>query len=165
LLAILAGAAVVNAGVLGRELAEHAQRWKGRTGVELRMMLSNTSIMPETHPYGPLLPADGLSWLVGDAAVFYVDRPLRYFTVFNRDPWLTMAEAATPEEALEWLRTQGAVRVVFSWTEIERLRSTYGFPPFVTREWVARLEAAGLRHVASPGRAPAEIDVFEVPPR
>ncbi len=160
---LLLACAAVNSIVLLTEFAAQIEAWKRRTGVPLRLMIGNTAIMPETHLYAPLLPADGLTWVVGDAAVFYVNRPLRYHTVFDRDPWLSAAQTMTPEAALGWLRSQKVTHLVFSWREIERLRSTYGFSSLVTRDWVASLQSAGLRRIPiGDGLGRDALDVFEV---
>lgn len=106
-------------------------------------------------------------WLVGDAAVFYVRPHMHYTVPFSRDPWLEYALAgAHPEECVDWLRTQKVTHVVFSWSEIRRLRRTYGFSPVVTPEWVAELAACGLRRVEPSGGTPqpVPVDIYEVAP-
>jgi hypothetical protein len=93
---------------------------------------------------------------------------MHYTVVFNRDPWLEFVKSEAlgePPKALNWLRRQNATHLVFSWAEIERLRATYGFSPMVTRDWVATLEASGLRRVyRDPGSGPARYEVYALPP-
>ena len=85
--------------------------------------------------------------------------------VFNRDPWLELAESgATPQECLDWLHTRNVTHVVFSWSEINRLRTSYGFSPVATPEWVHQLEQAGLRRVGTPEGQPGSesVEIYEV---
>ena len=66
---------------------------------------------------------------------------------------------------MEWLRTQNVTHVVFSWPEIERLRSTYGFPELVTHDWVSDLETAGLERVPWPADGGvAGVEVYRLAP-
>lgn len=116
----------------------------------------------ELHWLVRITPADASIWMVGDAAPFYVTRRLHYSVVFNRDPWIEYAAAADPRQCVDWLAARGVTHVLFAWSEIERLRRTYGFSPLVTREWVAALEAAGLRAVSPQPPAPAGMELFEV---
>jgi hypothetical protein len=124
-------------------------------------------VMLEANPINATLAQSaGLVWLVGEARAFYITCPVHYTVVFNRDPWLEFCAGAEPGACVDWLRTRGATHVVLSWTEIERLRSSYGFSPLVTHQWAARLAAAGLR--AGPWQADASgrpaVEIYEVPP-
>jgi len=47
-------------------------------------------------------------------------------------------------ELMAWLKANGVRYVVVSWSEVDRLRKTYGFDADVTREAMAALEKAGL---------------------
>ncbi len=150
------------------ELVPHATSWKRTTNVSLSQMLGRWDVLRDTHPYNAATPPDARLWLVGDAAVFYVDRPMHYTVVFSRDPWLELAASGADAAAcVEWLRTQNVTHVIFSWDEIRRLAATYGFPEVVTKAWVARLAAAGLRLVESQRRASGATayEVYEVPSR
>jgi len=166
LLLVVAGVPI-NDALLASRLRHHARRWEQRTGVPLRMLIGQTRFIVDDHLLNKLLPADAHAWLVGDAAVFYVDRRIHYTVTFSRDPWIEFAASgATPEQCIAWLREQDATHVVFAWAEIDRLRNTYGFAAIVTPDWVARLETAGLRRVRPEddridARATA---VYEIPP-
>ncbi len=164
LLVALAGA-LINDISLGRRLREHNEYWKTSAGVCIPALVAQTSVFVDANLLTEELPADAYAWLVGEAAVFYVDRKIHYTVPFSRDPWLEFASGAEPHECLDWLRERSVSHVVFSWSEIVRLRQTYGFSDVVTPQWVARLEQAGLQHVKteqSPfGGAPVEI--YEVP--
>ncbi|RMF78950.1 MAG: hypothetical protein D6744_09605, partial [Planctomycetota bacterium] len=135
-------------------LREHV-RWWSRKGVALTALAGATRDFVEAHPLNAVLPGDAYAWLIGDAAVFYVDRRIHYTVVFSRDPWIEFAAGGDSREApsaaacLNWLRERGVTHVVFHWPEIERLRRTYGFAARVTHAWVQELEAAGLRRVDS----------------
>jgi len=134
---------------LARLLQRHDRWWRQRVGVPLRELAGTTEFFREAHPLNRAVPPDGFIWMIGDAAPFYVDRRLHYTVVFGRDPWLAYAaEGRSPAECVEWLRRRGVTHVWFVWSEIYRLRDTYGFPHFVTREWVRGLVAAGLEPVA-----------------
>lgn len=158
--AVAAGlVASLNAWTLVRTWQAHDRAWKAR-GVALAGLPGRVELVCEAQPINEGVPPDGYVWLVGDARAFYLRPRAHYTVVFNRDSWLAYAERATPDEAVAWLRTQGVTHVVFSWLEIERLRGTYGFPEWVSREWVARLCSAGLRRVAGSDDA---VELFEVP--
>jgi len=148
---------------LWRTLREHAQRWQARTGVRLAQMIDGGDVFAQTHPLNAL-PEDARIWLVGDAAVFYVERPTHYTVVFSRDPWIEFAAGgARPRECVAWLAQRGVTHVAFGWSEIRRLRKTYGFAEIVTPEWVEQLVAAGLR----PERFEAsfgQLAIYSTPP-
>ena len=82
---------------------------------------SATVALVANHPLNVLLPTDSRAWLVGDAAVFYIDRRVTYHTVFNRDPWVEFARDHDAAAAATWLRERRVTHVVFNWPEIERL--------------------------------------------
>jgi hypothetical protein len=150
-----------NGVAFARELSAHAP---GRD-VRLAELVGQTEAWRDGQELNRLLPAGARVWLVGSAAVFYVDRPLHYTVVFNRDPWLARAAAgAGPAECVEWLRIQAVTHVVFSWAEIRRLAATYGFDPRVTPEWVAQLAAVGLKRVHAARSAGGVVlsEVYEV---
>jgi hypothetical protein len=99
-----------------------------------------------------ILPADARVLLVGQAAVFHLNHPVVYNTVFNRETFEVLARGRTPAEVRRELHAQGITHVYVDWFEIERYRSpgNYGFTPFVTPEVFTRLVAAG---VLEPARA------------
>ncbi len=133
-----------------------------RSAAQLSLIVGRSDALRDTHPLNLATPPDARIWLVGDAAVFYVARQMRYCVVFNRDPWLEFAKAESDAAAATaWLQRSGATHVHFSWREIERLRGTYGFPELVTPAWVARLVEAGLRPVRH--EAIPDGELFEVP--
>jgi phage shock protein PspC (stress-responsive transcriptional regulator) len=96
------------------------------------------------------LPVDAKLLLVGEARAFYFQRPVDYCVVFNRSPFVTIAEASpTLDRVLAWLHAQGYTHVFVNWSEIDRLRaSRYGFPQVVTRSLFEQLEDIGLQRVA-----------------
>ena len=161
----IAGVLVNDISLAGR-LREHNERWTTRAGVPLHRLLGQTDIFVDAHLLNETLPSGAYAWLVGDAAVFYVDREIHYTVPFSRDPWLEFAATAAPRSCLDWLRGRDVSHVVFSWKEIERLRQTYGFPDIVTHKWVARLEQAGLRRVEiePPPTGVAPVEIYELPP-
>jgi hypothetical protein len=84
--------------------------------------------------------------LVGQAAVFHVNRPVVYNTVFNEETIELLARGRKPEELGEELKRRGITHVYVDWSEINRYRSpgNYGFTPFVTYEFFQGLVNAGL---------------------
>ncbi len=163
LLAVLAGGVANSATLNG--LRREEDRWWGRHGVPLRALVGRTDLLTQVQPLNRALPADANAWLVGEARAFYLTPRVHYTVVFNRDPWLTYAARAAPAQAVAWLRTQSVTHVVFSWSEIERLQRSYGFPAFVTQDWVWRLGAAGLRRIALPDELDAtDLDIYAVAP-
>ncbi len=125
-----------------------------------------TRAFAESHWLNRALPDDARVWLLGDAACYYIDRPVHYTVVFNRDPWIDYCSAATPAASVQWLRARGYTHVAIVWPEVERLRATYGFAPLVTRAWVDSLREAGLSVApsASEEALPAGVELLRVEP-
>lgn len=164
---IAAAGALIGGGMLGREVWRHDQHWRG-FGWPLAELVGYPSVLEAAYHVNRAVPPEpGVRvWLVGEARVFYMQRPVHYTVVFGRDPWLTYAETAPPADAVDWLRTQNATHLLFSWGEIDRLR-TYGFPEFVTPTWAGRLADAGLRRIwPSPAEATAQpdVEIYEITP-
>ncbi|MGD8450632.1 MAG: hypothetical protein PVJ57_02340 [Phycisphaerae bacterium] len=166
LLVCAAGGAVWNGTRLLRALGNEDAHWRRLTGAHLRDLVGATEARAAADPINLAIPDAGPTttvWLVGDAAVFYVQPRCHYTVTFSRDPWLTFAESgATAPECVDWLRSRNVTHVVFSWSEVDRLRDTYGFSPVVTPAWVEQLEQAGLERVITPDTAPS-MAVYEVP--
>jgi hypothetical protein len=165
-LAVLGGLALAgamgNAATLAGELRRNDWSW-ARYGAPLRMLVGATEGFAQQQPLNHFLPGTGKAWLVGEARAFYLPARVHYTVVFNRDPWLEFARTATPAESVAWLRMQNVQVVVFSWPEIDRLKRSYGFPPWVTPAWVESLIPAGLRRVGTTSEpAGRELDVYEV---
>lgn len=146
--------ALLNLTTLVGIFREHAD-WALQRGVPLGALLGATEIVrDQVVPLNRVLPDDARVWLVGEARAFYLKPQVHYTVVFNRDPWIEFARTATPWEAVDWLRTQNVSHLVFSWLEIERLRGSYGFPAWVTQDWVEALAGAGMRRVPPPPELP-----------
>jgi hypothetical protein len=92
------------------------------------------------------LPPGSKPLLVGQAAVFHLNRPIVYNTVFNEETIETLAKGRSPGEFHEELRKLGVTHVYVDWSEINRYRSpgNYGFTPFVTYEFFQNLVNAGV---------------------
>jgi hypothetical protein len=92
------------------------------------------------------LPPDARVLLVGQAAVFHLNHPVVYNTVFNREIFETLARGRTPAEVARALHERGITHVYVDWFEIDRYRSpgNYGFTPFVTPKVFSDLVAAGV---------------------
>ena len=111
------------------------------------------------------LPASAKPLLVGQAAVFHLDRPIVYNTVFNEETIETIAQGRSPLEVGEALRTLGVTHVYVDWFEVERYRSpgNYGFTPFVTPALFAGLVEAGV--LKPPARLGLRQELYEVTAR
>jgi len=108
------------------------------------------------------LPPGARPLLVGQAAVFHLDRPIVYNTVFDLETIETIARDHTPAEVRAELARLGVTHVYVDWFEIERYRSpgNYGFTPFVTPGLFDRLVEGGV--LAPPSRIGARQDLYEV---
>ncbi len=95
------------------------------------------------------LPADAHVLLVGEARAFYFRRECDYCVVFNRNPFAEVAEsAASPKAVLNWLREQGYTHVLVHYSEMQRLRGSYGFWESITPSLFEQLVEVGLKGVA-----------------
>jgi hypothetical protein len=92
------------------------------------------------------LPEEARVLLVGQAAVFHLNRPAVYNTVFNQETLETMAAGTDAEGLRRALRVRHLTHVYVDWKEIRRHRQPggYGFTDFVTRERFAGWVAAGV---------------------
>jgi hypothetical protein len=100
------------------------------------------------------LPPGAKVLLVGQAAVFHMNHPVVYNTVFDDETFETIAKRRSPDEVGVALRRLGVTHVYVDWHEIDRYRSpgNYGFTDFVTRVEFDRLVNAGvLARIESPG--------------
>ncbi len=93
-----------------------------------------------------MLPADAKLLLVGQAAVFHVNHPIIYNTVFDEETFETLVRGHSPADARAALKRLGITHVYVDWHEIDRYRSpgNYGFTPFVTTAEFDRLVKAGV---------------------
>ena len=164
---VAAGSAVTNSVTLARLYRAHSEWWT-RIDCPLAVLPGGTVAMARAHGLNAALPPDAKVWLIGESRTFYLRPRVHYTVVFSRDPWLAYAHAHSATEAVAWLRTQKVSHVVFSWAEIDRLRATYGFPAFVTRDWARTLVAesgSGLRPLPPPrGVELGDVAVYEVTP-
>src|SRR5262249_38390911 len=165
LMAAIGVQSLLAAQMLFTRYAEQVVRWRDRAGIRLSDLVGETGLFVDHQPLNLVLPRDAFAWLVGDAAVFYVDRRSHYTVVFNRDPWIEFAASHTPAECVAWLRERAVTCVVFNWSEIERLRKTYGFSDRVTQTWETNLESAGLLRVTPPTDSglPSSTHVYRIP--
>ena len=83
--------------------------------------------------------------MVGEARAFYMPENVDYHVVFNRNPLAeAVAEAREDEDINRWLNEHGYTHLLVNWTEMERLRKTYGFWGELTAPLFQRLEEFGL---------------------
>ncbi len=87
------------------------------------------------------LPPGARILLVGQAAVFHLNHPIVYNTVFDDEILEGMAKGRASAEVREALARRGVTFVYVDWAEIARYRSpgNYGYTPFVTPELFAGL--------------------------
>lgn len=105
------------------------------------------------------LPRGAKVLLAGQAAVFHLDRPVVYNTVFDREIFETLAKGKTPAQVAEGLRALGVDYVYVDWQSIERFRSpfNYGFTDFITAAEFDRLVRAGVLDRPEPLGAQGEL--------
>jgi 4-amino-4-deoxy-L-arabinose transferase-like glycosyltransferase len=72
------------------------------------------------------LPEDSRVLLVGDAQIYYLQRPVVYSVVFN-DGAIGTLLAGEPESARARIREAGITHVFVNWWETQRLRETYAY--------------------------------------
>jgi hypothetical protein len=92
------------------------------------------------------LPTGAKVLLVGQAAVFHLNRPIVYNTVFNIETFETLTRDRTPTQIRQALAARGITHVYVDWYEIERYRSpgNYGFTAYVTPAVFARLVSENI---------------------
>jgi hypothetical protein len=92
------------------------------------------------------LPPGAKLLLVGQAAVFHVNHPVVYNTVFDDETFETLAKNRTPAGVRDALKRLGVTHVYVDWKDIERYRSpyNYGFTDFVQPAEFDRLVGAGV---------------------
>ncbi|MCA1685993.1 MAG: glycosyltransferase family 39 protein, partial [Planctomycetia bacterium] len=92
------------------------------------------------------LPAGARMLLVGEAAVFHVNHPVVYNTVFDDETFETLARGHSAAEVQAALKGLGITHIYVDWFDIDRYRSpgNYGFTPFVVPAEFDRLVEAGV---------------------
>ena len=117
-------------------------------------------------PLDAELPPGAKPLLVCQAAVFHLNRPMVYNTVFNDETIETIAKGRSPEQVGAELRRLGVTHIYVDWFEVDRYRSrgNYGFTPFVQPEVFARLVEAKVLKL--PRRMGLRQELYELePPR
>lgn len=114
-------------------------------------------------------PPGTVVMLVGEARSYYVVSPCDYATVFNRHPLAdAVRDRRDPQEIIHWLRNRGIRYILADWTEMERLRNTYGFDPEIDAALFEKLEPAGLEPIEEfllPETERVHATLYEVPLR
>ena len=110
------------------------------------------------------LPLDARPLFVGQAAVFHLNHPVVYNTVFNRDTFEAIDRGRSPDEVRSELARRGITHIFVDWFEIERYRSpgNYGFTSYVTPDRFERLVRAGV--IAEPKALGTRQELFAVIP-
>lgn len=141
---VVAVAFVTNLAFSSSPLAAALTDWTGdlntlRASVPVRLNPALASV-------DATLPAGSKLLLVGQAAVFHVNHPIVYNTVFDDETFETLARGRSPDEVRSALKRLGVTHVYVDWQEIDRYRSpgNYGFTPFVTPAEFDRLVKAGV---------------------
>jgi hypothetical protein len=97
------------------------------------------------HPDGSVIVPPRKVLLLGEDWAFMYTGDVDYFTTFDGHPFLKVL--GDPPRAVAWLRENHVGYVVVTWSEVQRLRSTYGFDPAVTRDAITALVNAGAEDV------------------
>jgi len=159
---ILALGVVANATYCSTALAG-LNEWLGN----LKEMRSDVPRMinPPLARLDEQLPKGARVLLVGQAAVFHLDRPIVYNTVFNRETIEEIASGRSPDQVRDSLRGLQVDAVYVDWFEVDRYRSpgNYGFTPFVTPELFAGLVESGV--LEPPSRLGLRQELYRVGPR
>jgi hypothetical protein len=118
------------------------------------------------HPQQVFAPYDLASpqsriYLEGFDAPLYVHGHIIYNTVFNRNRLARYYAAHGADATIHWLQSKHVRLVVFDWSEIARLRHTYGFNKVVTPRMAEALVKSGLRPIDA--KLAAAISIFAVP--
>ncbi|RMG03753.1 MAG: hypothetical protein D6741_01990, partial [Planctomycetota bacterium] len=119
--------------------------------------LAHERMSPPIRALNALDTAPGEAILsVGDAALFYLEKPVVYATCFDRHPWRTIAEGRSPEEIARELNARRIRYVYVNASELARYRSpgNYGFDPFVQLAQFTALERAGILRRIAEGDSP-----------
>lgn len=100
--------------------------------------------------------------LVGQAAVFYWEKPILYNTVFNRERIETIAAGKSSTEVHAELKRLSVTHVFVDWFEIRRYRQpgNYGFTDFVTQEFFDGLVRDGV--LSAPTYPAAQKTLYQV---
>lgn len=101
----------------------------------------------------------GKVYLVGLATPLFFNHPVMYNTPFDRNLLAEALASGGPEEGIRFFRDNNVRYVVVSWSEVDRLRRTYGFSDSIARESFERLTRLGLQQI--PTRM-ASVELYEV---
>ena len=101
---------------------------------------------PPLSKTNALCPPGSKILLVGQAAVFHLNHPIVYNTVFDDETFETLARDKSPQEIRDSLKSLGVTHIYVDWFDIERYRSpgNYGFTPFVQPSEFNHLVQAGI---------------------
>ncbi|WP_422926761.1 ArnT family glycosyltransferase [Singulisphaera sp. PoT] len=107
---------------------------------------------PPLARLGESLPPNSKVLLVGQAAVFHLDRPIVFNTVFNEETIETLTRDKSPGEVRKALTERGITHVYIDWFEVNRYRSpeNYGFTDYVTPQLFAKFVADGILEPLEP---------------
>jgi hypothetical protein len=98
------------------------------------------------------LPARAKVLLVGQAAVFHVNHPIEYNTVFNLETIELLAAGKSSGQFHQALKDRGLTHIYVDWKEIERHRKPggYGYTDFVVRDRFEQWVKDGVLQGPSP---------------
>ncbi len=118
------------------------------------------------HPRQVLAPYDLSSpqsriYLEGFDAPLYVRGHILYNTVFNRNRLARYYAAHGAKATIDWLQQNHVRLLVLDWSEIARLRRTYGFNKVVTPHMAEALLQYGLRPLDA--KLVPDMSIFVVP--
>jgi hypothetical protein len=94
------------------------------------------------HPVNEQVPRDGRVLMVADVGrVFYIRRAVTYHSAFDPAPLGSLLAKfdGDPRAVTRELRRTGHTHVWVGWSELKRLRRTYGYDPRVTPRRLQRL--------------------------
>ena len=111
-------------------------------------------------------PITGRVLLLGDATAWRFVGQVEYHTVFDKDPFLDILRAGDARKTVAWLQQRDIRYLWIDWSEVARLRATYGFDPppsALTPATIDPLLRAGVEDTHISERP--SISILRVPPK
>ncbi len=146
------------------ELFDDGRSWRIHGHIEWFYQDADISRNPAAYIRQRLRATDRVL-MVGEARTFYMPPGVDSCVVFNRNPFAEAVAAADSDEAvIRWLNEQQYTYILVNFSEMERLRRTYGFWKDLTPDLFERLGPVGLRVIQRFGDSgsPAAVILYEV---
>ncbi len=100
--------------------------------------------------------------IVGQAAVFDTEFPILYNTCFDHCRFAKLLEETENSNRLAVLQKENITHLLVDWSELRRLRSTYGYDDFVTEEVVQKMVNTGVMREITTDVEPSSQQLFRI---